>query len=236
MFEEYFKNKSVILDKLIDFGFEKQDDIFVYSTPILDEQFLLEITINQNGELSTKLTDAFTQDLYTLHLVEDAQGAYVGEIRQAIADILEKISKDCFRPQVFKNEITQKLIAYAKYTYDAPLEFLWEKFDDNAVLRRQDNKKWFAVLIKIQKHKLGIQIDDSAIQSNGAYLHTDNKIEILVARINPDDVEKTIDNFGYLPAYHMNKKNWITILLDGSVPCDEVLSRLDDSFLLAKKK
>lgn len=236
MFDEYFKNKLPICDKLIDFGFEKQGEVFAYSTHILDDQFLLEITIKQNGELSTKLTDAFTQDLYTLHLVEDAQGAYVGEIRQAIGDILQKISTQCFKQQVFKSKIAQELIAYAKEKYDAPLEFLWEKFDDNAVLRRQDNKKWFGLLVTIQKSKLGINSDDSGIQPNGAYLHADNKIEILVARINPDDVESVKTQHGYLSAYHMNKKNWITALLDGSVPCNEVLSRLDDSFLLAKKK
>ncbi len=222
MFGEYFKNKVPIFEKLIPFGFNKQADAFTYSTPILDGQFLLEISITPNGELSTKLTDTFTQELYTLHLVEDAQGAYVGEIRQAIGDILEKIAKDCFRSQVFNGEIAQKLIAYTKEKYDAPLEFLWEKFDDNAIWRRQDNKKWFGLLVKIQKRKLGLQ--------------EDGNVEILIARINSDNVLSTIDGKRYLPAYHMNKKNWITVMLDGSVSCDEVFRRLDDSFSLAKKK
>lgn len=236
MFNEYFKSKAPIADKLISFGFQKQADVFSYSTNILDDQFSLEITINQNGEVGTKLIDTFTQDLYTLHLVEDAQGAYIGEIRQVIGDILEKISKECFRPQVFKSDVTQALISYASQKYGAPLEFLWEKFDNNAVMRRQDNDKWFALFVSIQKSKLGIQTDDTRIQSNGVKVHTDSLVEILVARISPNDVDDALSKRGYLPAYHMNKKNWITILLDGSVPYDEVFSRLDDSFLLAKKK
>lgn len=236
MFNEFFKNKAPLIDKLISFGFQKQADYFSYTTRILDDQFSLEISIDKNGEVGTKLIDTFTHDLYTLHLVEDAQGAYVGEIRQAIGDILEKISIECFRPQVFKSETTQALITYAHEKYSTPLEFLWEKFDNNAVMRRQDNGKWFALFVSIQKSKLGIKGDDACQQSNGIESRADKLVEILVARINPNNVENSLSKCGYLPAYHMNKKNWITILLDGTVPCEEIFSRLDDSFLLAKKK
>lgn len=35
------------------------------------------------------------------------------------------------------------------------LEFLWPKSPDNAIFRRPDNKKWYAVLLTVQKEKLG---------------------------------------------------------------------------------
>ncbi|MDE7400427.1 MAG: MmcQ/YjbR family DNA-binding protein, partial [Clostridia bacterium] len=35
--------------------------------------------------------------------------------------------------------------------------------------------------------------------------------------------------------YHMNKKHWLTIPLDGTVPIGEICSRLDQSYILAKK-
>ena len=44
---------------------------------------------------------------------------------------------------------------------------------------------------------------------------------------------------GILPAYHMNKMHWITVLLDGTVPDEKVYDLLDMSFLAtasAKKK
>lgn len=37
---------------------------------------------------------------------------------------------------------------------------------------------------------------------------------------------------GILPAYHMNKENWITVVLDGTVPEELVFSLLDMSFQL----
>ncbi len=35
-----------------------------------------------------------------------------------------------------------------------------------------------------------------------------------------------------LPGYHMNKDHWNTVLLDGSVPDDELLSWIDESYEL----
>ena len=39
-----------------------------------------------------------------------------------------------------------------------------------------------------------------------------------------------------LPGYHMNKKHWNTVVLDGSVPDDEVLAMLEQSYLLVRNK
>ncbi len=46
----------------------------------------------------------------------------------------------------------------------------------------------------------------------------------------------TVDNHKYFPGYHMNKKHWYTICLDGSVEPVELYQRLDLSYKLAKKK
>ena len=37
------------------------------------------------------------------------------------------------------------------------------------------------------------------------------------------------------PGYHMNKKHWNTVTLDGSVPPKEVLTMIDHSFALVAK-
>ncbi len=38
-----------------------------------------------------------------------------------------------------------------------------------------------------------------------------------------------------LPAYHMNKFHWLSIVLDGSVPDGEIKNMITDSFMLTKK-
>lgn len=38
-----------------------------------------------------------------------------------------------------------------------------------------------------------------------------------------------------LPGYHMNKRHWNTVILDGSIPEDEVLEMIDASYALVVK-
>ncbi len=40
---------------------------------------------------------------------------------------------------------------------------------------------------------------------------------------------------GFLPAYHMNKEHWITILLDGSVEREKIKQLIDLSYELTEK-
>jgi predicted DNA-binding protein (MmcQ/YjbR family) len=37
---------------------------------------------------------------------------------------------------------------------------------------------------------------------------------------------------GFLPAYHMNKEHWLTVLLDNTVPEKEIYELIDDSYEL----
>jgi predicted DNA-binding protein (MmcQ/YjbR family) len=39
-----------------------------------------------------------------------------------------------------------------------------------------------------------------------------------------------------IPGYHMNKKHWNTVILDGSIPANLVTELIDDSYKLVKGK
>lgn len=39
-----------------------------------------------------------------------------------------------------------------------------------------------------------------------------------------------------LPGYHMNKKHWNTVVLNGEVPDEEILQMLEQSYLLVRGK
>ena len=39
-----------------------------------------------------------------------------------------------------------------------------------------------------------------------------------------------------LPGYHMNKKHWNTVLVDGSIPLKQLKEFIDDSYALVSKK
>ena len=115
---------------------------------------------------------------------------------------------------------------YIRKKYKVLPEYPWQKYDNNTVFRHPDNKKWFALVMGVQRIKLGIAGD--------AYVDVVNlKIEDMFYR------DLIIREDGIMPAYHMNRKHWITVLLDGTVTDDRVFELIDMSFLAtasAKKK
>ena len=113
------------------------------------------------------------------------------------------------------------IIEYVRKKYGDELEFLWEKFPDNAIWRRKDNKKWYGALLTVSKRKLGIDSDEI--------------IEIIDLRMKPEDIEAKADKLKYFRGYHMNKKHWITICLDDTVSVEEIQQGIDESYTLAIK-
>lgn len=215
-----FKNRTVSLEKLIKYGFKPAGKKYVYTAEIFDNQFKMTVTIDENGEVETELFDLEVEGIYTLHLVAEASGEFVGRVRSEHNDVLQEICEKCFESSIFGGQFTKKVIEYARERYGDKLEFLWERYPDAAIIRRKDNQKWYALFMTISKRKLGLDSDESA--------------EIIDLRFDADALPKTVDGERYFLGYHMNKKHWITMLLDGSVPIEEMCSHLDESYKLAK--
>lgn len=220
MFEEIFKSKIVDENKLLDFGFKKVKDTFVYETNILSS-FRLTITIFSPNICKTSLFDTDSSEYYTLYLREDISGNFVGSVRSEIEKILNKIATTCCKNSSFVSSSTLNLIDYVLNTYGDSLEFLWENFPTDAIWRRKDNSKWYGLIMLISKDKLGLSSKDF--------------VEVLDIRVNTEDRDKIIDNVHYFSGYHMNKRHWISVILDDTVDLDEVKKLLDDSYRIAGK-
>lgn len=215
-----FKNKKINIEKLLSFGFEESDGSYTYHTDLVDGQMRLAVKIDADGKTDTVVIDNTSGDEYVLHRVESAAGAFVGQVKIEYEAVLEEISQKCFDTEIFKSKQAKYVIVYIRNTYDDEFEYLWKKFPDNAVVRRKDNRKWYAALLTVSRRKLGFDSDEN--------------VEILDLRMKPEEIEKLTDGVKILPGYHMNKKHWITICLDESVSLDEIYRKIDESYLLAK--
>ena len=51
----------------------------------------------------------------------------------------------------------QQILDYARETYQTEPEYLWVRMPEAAVLRNAENDKWYAVMMKISKDKLGMK-------------------------------------------------------------------------------
>ena len=208
-------------EKLKTYGFRETDGAYLYEQPLLSGAFTLRVRVCADGA-DACLIDAATDEPYTLFLVEDAQGSFIGEVRAAYCDALSAVAEACFAKTVFQSGYSESVIEYARNTYGDELEFLWEKSPKNAILRRKDNRKWYAALLTISKSKLGA--------------FPDEEIEVLDLRAAPEAIPDMVDGKRVFAGYHMNKKHWITLPLDGTLPAEEICAMLDTSYALAKGK
>jgi predicted DNA-binding protein (MmcQ/YjbR family) len=123
----------------------------------------------------------------------------------------------------FKSELTLKIIDYISEKYCVKPEFLWESSPASAAVRNKSTGKWFGVIIgNLPKSKLG--------------LASEEKCEIINLKCDPLFVSLTVDGKGYFRAYHMNKEKWISVLLDGTVPFEEICEIIDMSYEIINSK
>ena len=109
----------------------------------------------------------------------------------------------------------EEIYEYVKKQYGTVPEYLWKESPESAVLRHP-NGKWYAVIMQVEKSRLGLE--------------GDTKVDIIDVKCDPDMVGLLTQTYGFLPGYHMNKKYWITMLLDGTISEAKILDFLDMSY------
>ena len=118
---------------------------------------------------------------------------------------------------------TETFLCAAVAAYNLAPGSLWAKSPNHLVLRRPDNRKWFAWIMDLPRATLGLsgegRVDLPDLKCADPLLR-----DLLRSRA------------GYLPAYHMNRAGWIGLLLDGSLPLEEVLALLQKSYEAAGSK
>ena len=124
----------------------------------------------------------------------------------------------------------EKILSYVKKEYGTEPEKLWESNPENEVLRHKSQSggkkaKWYGLIMKVKRKSLGLE--------GKGY------VDILDVKCNPEMRDLLLTSHGYLPGYHMNKANWITVLLDGTVPLENIRQLIDESYYItagAKEK
>ena len=53
-------------------------------------------------------------------------------------------------------ELTQQVFEYVFTQYGIKPEYLWKTHPDYAVLRHADNRKWYAIVMNVEKSSLGL--------------------------------------------------------------------------------
>lgn len=116
-----------------------------------------------------------------------------------------------------EKSLRNEIFSYANNKYGTQPEYLWASAPDYAVLRHNDNNKWYGVIMNITYEKIDPE-------KAGA-------VDILNVKL--DDIlyrDLLIQQEGYYIGYHIKRGKWISIALDGTVDLEDVYKLLDLSF------
>lgn len=113
-----------------------------------------------------------------------------------------------------------RILQYANETYGTEAEYPFEH--STAVLRQAGNRKWYGVVMEVSYQTL--------------HMNRAERVHILNVKCDPLLIGSLLLSEGFHPAYHMNKRHWITIRLDGSAAFSDICGLLDMSYDLTRPK
>lgn len=157
--------------------------------------------------------------------------------------------------------MTSKLLLqirkYILATYSVKEEHPWASDPDNAIFRDPSSDKWFALYMSVKRknlalrenasrtpERLGGALDDFVSRRNSGNEKDDTLsrrnsgnaddtvVDVLTLKADPGFIAFMAGQEGILPAYHMNKNHWITVLLDGTVSLEDLKLYIDKSHQL----
>ena len=209
--EEYNFSK----EQLNGFGFEEEAEKLIYRKEILDSSFLIEIEF-VDSQLLVEVYDLEFDEVYSLYSVDSAVGETVQNIREHVENLLRSILGLADQ----SGKISSEVIDYCnKYGGNHVNPF--KKHLDILAFVNEKNK-WYALLSDVEYNKLNKNTDITT------------KVKILNVKYPKDNILDIIDNKNIFPAYHMNKKHWISIVLDKNIKLETIKELIDISYSLVK--
>ena len=209
--EEYNFSK----EKLLQYGFREEAEKLIYRKEILDSSFLIEIVF-VDSQLLVEVYDLEFDEVYSLYSVDSAVGETVQNIREHVENLLRSILGLADQ----SGKIGSEVIDYCnKYGGNHVNPF--KKHPDILAFVNEKNK-WYALLSDVEYNKLNKNTDITT------------KVKILNLKYPTDNILYIIDNQNIFPAYHMNKKHWISIVLDKNIKLETIKELIDISYSLVK--
>ncbi len=211
-----FKRTHLIIKKLISYGFKKENEHYIYECNFHGGEFNAIITIKTDGTVKGKIVDNETNEEYT-NIRTEMTGEFVNKIREEYKNILIDIRNNCFETNYFISNQANRISKYIKDQYNVDPEFLWEKYPGCAIYRNVKNRKWFGIIMNIDLSKLE--------DGNG-------EVEIINVKCSRSKIENVLKIKGIFEAYHMSKKDWVSIILNNTLNDDRIIELINESYQL----
>ena len=161
--------------------------------------------------------DADTDEEYLPFNVLDNITGFVTGIREQVEDLVQEIKAKC----LLNSNMKLRLMEYCERKFGTEPEAPWEDSPDAYTFKTAKRNKWYALFMTIPYKSLGLVAKGT--------------LDVVNIKLPPAKVLDLIDRVHFYPAYHMNKKHWITIVLDKEVDEPLVQQLLEESYGLVEK-
>ena len=245
--------------KLEPAGFQKDGNRYIYRETFLDGQFEARITVQPEGEIRGQVIDLDTEEEYLPIRARHQVGGFVGSVREAYLEVLEQVRTRCFAPVDFVSDQANRVSGMIGGIWGTAPVFPWEKYPGNAAFHCDDNDKWFALVLTVAYGKLASakagqarpeepegneaagrsrQEGKKGKKGTGHPMPHDVEeiVEVANLKADPEEIPALTQEEGIFPAWHMNKKHWISVILDDTLPDERVMELIRSSRWLVEKK
>ena len=93
----------------------------------------------------------------------------------------------------------QTFLSHCLHTYGTAADYPFDEDFETAVIRHADNRKWYALVMQIPRRKFGFDSDEI--------------IDVVNLKLPIEMFGSFGAGDGVYPAYHMNKRHWISVIL-----------------------
>ena len=213
-----FRSAKIKKESLEAAGFSTTDGVnYTMNTTVSNATFNANITLSLSEQtLTVHLYDSATGEKYALFDMPNAHGAFIAVLREEVQQIIDDLKSKCFET----NDLKDDFIAWINNQFGAEPDFPWPDTPDYCVFRCP-NEKWFALVMKIKYRQLGLTGDE--------------EVWVVNMKAEQDAIPTLIDRKSIFPAWHMNKKHWITILLTAATDFEKLCGLTQKSYELVCK-
>ena len=213
--EDIFKGFLINKELAVKYGFKQKNEQLFFTKSFLNEKFLANIVVNLNsGTINGSVIEKDFMEEYNLFRVENVVGEFALKVKQQYTNILLDIRENCFYKTNFVSPQANEVSALILDKFGVTPEFMWEKYPHFGIFRSIKSKKWFALIMNLEANKI-----DAGLSG---------EVDVLNVKLD-SGVSEAVKVKGVYPCYHMNKKYWVTIILNNTLSNDDVMKFIEQS-------
>lgn len=208
------KKRSWQANRLLAFGFTGDGGTYALTTRLADTGLDISLAISHDV-FTVTVIDPDLGEPYEPFEMPFSSGAFVSTVREAAFAFVSHVVEACSE----STNLKERVATYVQEAYGTEPEQQWEKYPEFLTLRGPTGK-WYGLIMTIPWDRLGIA--------------RKGVVDVMNVKLPIAEIAALTDNERYFPAYHMNKKYWLTVLLEGGASWDDVRHLVDESYALTQ--